>query len=281
MLSETALGCARETLGNRFVYVVLSPRARGLSVGVNLNPDRRCNFDCVYCEVNRSEAPRGEMLDVEVLAAELEQTLSMAKSGRLRENPRYKNLPDQLLEVRHVALSGEGEPTLCPNFADVVEAVVHLRASGIQPFFKLVLITNATGFGRPDVVAGLKLFSPRDEVWAKLEAGTPSYFERMNRPDCSLESVLYNILQVARQRPVTIQSLFPLISGEGPSVAEIDAYVARLKDLKEAGAQIPLVQVYSATRPAARPDCTHMPLKIMSEIARRIRTEAGIQAEVF
>jgi sulfatase maturation enzyme AslB (radical SAM superfamily) len=53
--SGTALGCLRDFLDNRFVYTVVSPRARGLSVGVNLNPDKFCNFDCVYCEVNRSE----------------------------------------------------------------------------------------------------------------------------------------------------------------------------------------------------------------------------------
>ena len=45
----------RNLLHNRFVYVTVSPRAKGLSVGVNMNPDKQCNFDCVYCEVNRGE----------------------------------------------------------------------------------------------------------------------------------------------------------------------------------------------------------------------------------
>jgi hypothetical protein len=43
----TAFGCPRDFLGNRFVYAVISPRARGLSVGVNMNPDRFCDFNCV------------------------------------------------------------------------------------------------------------------------------------------------------------------------------------------------------------------------------------------
>ena len=51
----TAFGCPRAFLDNRFVDTVISPRAHGLSVGVNMNPDKRCNFDCVYCEVNRHE----------------------------------------------------------------------------------------------------------------------------------------------------------------------------------------------------------------------------------
>ncbi len=48
----TAYGCPRDFLDNRLVYVVISPRTRGLSIGASLNPDRQCNFDCVYCEVN-------------------------------------------------------------------------------------------------------------------------------------------------------------------------------------------------------------------------------------
>src|SRR5262245_35647356 len=83
--AETAFGYPRNFLGNRFVYVVLSPRARGLSIGVNLNPDKYCNFDCAYCEVNRSEPSKDKQLDVDVMAAELIETLKFAQEGRLRE----------------------------------------------------------------------------------------------------------------------------------------------------------------------------------------------------
>ena len=55
----TAFGCPRNFLDNRFVYTVVSARARGLSIGINMNPDRFCNFDCVYCEVNREIARHG------------------------------------------------------------------------------------------------------------------------------------------------------------------------------------------------------------------------------
>ena len=126
----TAFGCPRDSLDNRFVYAVISPRARGLSVGVNMNPDKFCNFDCVYCEVNRHEPSRESRLDVPVMIAELERTLELVRSGGLHAQPCYRSAPRELLELRHVALSGDGEPTLCPNFVEVVEAVVHLRARG-------------------------------------------------------------------------------------------------------------------------------------------------------
>src|SRR5436190_23713490 len=109
---ETAFGHPMDFLTNRFVYVVVSPRARGLSVGVNMNPDKKCNFDCVYCEVNRRSPPREKRLEVKVLAAELEKTFGLIQTDRLRERPWYCTLPQELLRLRHVTLSGDGEPTL-------------------------------------------------------------------------------------------------------------------------------------------------------------------------
>ncbi len=280
-LVNTAFGCPRDFLDNRFVYTVVSPRARGLSVGVNLNPDKHCNFDCLYCEVNRAEPARETHLDVNVMVMELERTLELVRSGRLREHSYYRNLPDELLKLSHVALSGDGEPTLCPNFVEAVEAVIHLRARGRVPFFKTVLLTNASFLDRLEVVEGLRLFTPRDEVWAKLDAGTQDYLKRVNKADCTIEKIQENILRLARRRPIIIQSLFPAINGEGPPPSEIEAYVQRLKELKDAGAQIQLVQIYSATRPTPHSECGHLPLKTLSAIARRVREVTGLKAEVF
>ena len=88
-------------------------------------------------------------------------------------------------------------------------------------------------------------------------------------------------MNLARQRPVVIQSLFPAINGEGPLPSEIEAYVQRLKELKDVGAQIPLVQIYSATRPTPHSACGHLPLKTLSAVARRVREVTGLKAEVF
>ena len=105
--------------------------------------------------------------------------------------------------------------------------------------------------------------------------------ERINRPDVPLSRVLANILALAKRRPVIIQSLFPLVKREEPPVAEIDEYVRRLKELKDAGAKITMVQIYSAHRPPHRPDCAHLPLRSLSYIARRVWETTGLKAEVF
>ncbi len=278
---ETAFGCPRDFLDNRFVYVVISPRARGLSVGVNVNPDKWCNFDCAYCEVNRGLPPAVNHLDVDVMATELSDTLALVRSGGLRERPCYRNMPGELLELRHVGLSGDGEPTICADFIEAVQAVMHVRARGQSPFFKIVLLTNASGLDLPAVQSGLKCFTSRDEIWAKLDAGTQAYMDKINRAQVSLGKILANILLTARKRAVVIQSLFPSTEGQEPPPEEVEAYAQRLKQLKDAGAQIALVQIYSATRPTAHSECGHLPLKTLSHIARRVREVTGLKAEVF
>lgn len=277
----TAFGTPREFLGNRFVYAVVSPRARGLSLGVNLNPDQQCNFDCIYCEVDRHAGCRAMQLDVDAMAGELSRTLALVEAGRLVETPSFQGLPADLLKLRQVNLSGDGEPTLCPLFLDVVQAVLHVRARSGLPFFKIVLITNATGLDRPPVAEGIRSLTARDEVWAKLDAGTQAWMERINRPAVLLDKVLANILSLAQERPVVIQSLFPLINGQEPPEQEIREFALRLKELKDAGANLPLVQIYSATRPTPHSECGHLPLRSLARIARVVRDTAGLRAEVF
>lgn len=277
----TAFGAPRDFLGNKFVYAVVSPRARGLSLGVNLNPDQECNFDCIYCEVDRRTKCRAAELDVDAMAGELGRMLALVESGGLAALDGFQGLPAELLQLRQVNLSGDGEPTLCPVFLDVVHAVMHVRARCGLPFFKIVLITNATGLDRPQVAEGIRCLTARDEVWAKLDVGTQAWMERINRPSVLLDTVLANILTLARQRPVVIQSLFPLVNGQEPPDPEVREYAQRLKELKDAGANIPLVQIYSATRPTPHSECGHLPLRSLARIAQVVRDTTGLRAEVF
>lgn len=277
--NEVAFGYPRDFLDNQYVYLVISPRANGLSIGVNLNPVLRCPLNCLYCEIDRGQPVRCSQIDVHRMTVELSQTLELVRGGWLRQWPRYARLPAELLQVRHVALSGDGEPTLSENFAESVKAISLLRTQ--VDFFKIVLVTNSMSLERPQVQEGLTLLSPLDEIWAKLDGGTQEYVRRINGPAACLDKILGNILLVARHRPVIIQSLFPAINGEEPSRNEIHEYAQRLKELKQNGAEISLVQIYSATRPVPRSGCSHLPLKTLSQIAQTVRTVARLRAEVF
>jgi wyosine [tRNA(Phe)-imidazoG37] synthetase (radical SAM superfamily) len=269
-------------LGGRYVYAVVSPRARGLSLGINLNPTKYCNFDCVYCEVDRrGTAPVNSAVDVDQIAVELEQALKRIHRGWLSTHPGFRNVSPDLLQLKHVTLSGEGEPTLCPNFHEVVETVIHLRASARVPFFKLVLVTNASGLDRPEVAYGVSLLARRDEIWAKLDGGTQAYLDRINRAETPLLRIMENIKSLAQQRPVVIQTMVPAIDGRNPFEGELHEYIARLNELKAAGGQIALVQIYSASRPGPRSECGHLPLMALSEMAKQVRAGTGLRTEVF
>ncbi len=276
---ETAFDRPRDLLGNRFVYAVISSRAGGLSLGVNMNPNRLCNFDCSYCEVDRRTPSPEHKLVVDVMAAELHRTLLAVRQGQFRDRPWYQFLPAELLQLRHVALSGDGEPTLAPNFVEAVQSVVRVRALG--GFFKVVLLTNGTGLDQTDVLRGLDFLTKSDEIWIKLDGGTQGFVDKVNRPNVPLEKILANILLIGRQRPVVIQSLFPAIHGEEPPFDEIREYATRLKELKAGGAQISLVQIYSAARPGVHAEWGHLPLRVLSQIAQTVRQIAGLRAEVF
>jgi len=133
----------------------------------------------------------------------------------------------------------------------------------------------------PEVQRGISFFTGMDEVWAKLDAGTQPYLEKINKTKVSLAQVLENILMLARKRPVTIQSLFPAIHEEEPPEEEIQQFIQRLTELKQGGAQIPLVQIYSATRPTPHSEFTHLPLRTLSRIAHMVKKSTGLNAEVF
>jgi wyosine [tRNA(Phe)-imidazoG37] synthetase (radical SAM superfamily) len=250
-------------------------------VGVNLSPDKKCNFDCIYCEVNHAIPVVDTRFDPDQMAAELQRMLALVHADHLRDHPHFGMLPPDLRQLKHVTLSGDGEPTLCPQFVEAVQAVMHIRAVGQYPFFKIVLITNATGLDQPRVREGLKFFTPQDEVWAKVDAGTQAYMDYVNKPQVPLEKVLANILQLGRERPIIIQSLFCSVDGQEPSADEIHQYACRLAELKNAGARISMVQVYSASRRSVRQDCHHLPLRALSRIAQAVRETAGLRVEVF
>lgn len=278
---DAAFGEPRNFFTNRYIYLVISQRARGLSLGVNLNPDQVCNFNCVYCEIKRAAGDRDRRVNAKVMSAELRKVLNLVENGQIQGMPCYNSAPEDLLQLREIHLSGDGEPTLCPNFSEVVETVVHLRAMGNLPYYKLVLITNGTGLQEPEVQTGLAHFAATDEIWIKLDAGSQARMELINRSYVPLARILENILALGKRRPIIIQSLFPILHDQEPTPQDIEDYVQRLVELKQSGAQITQVQIYSAHRPANSPGCGHLSLKTLSRIAHRVKDAAGLATEVF
>jgi len=272
----------REFEQNRFVYPVLSRRSRGISVGVNLNPDKVCNFDCIYCQVDRRSESETRFVEFDQLLAELEAMLTWVASGEIFTHPQFASVPAPLRRLNDMAFSGDGEPTTYRNFDVIMERAAALKRKLGLEAVKMVLITNATMFHRPAVERGLAILDQNQgEVWAKLDAGTAEYYKLIDRTSIPFQRVLDNLVLASKVRPIVIQSLFMRVNGVGPAVAEITAYVERLKEILQAGGQLTRVQVYTVARPPAESFVTALDASEVQAIADRVIAETGLSVEAY
>jgi wyosine [tRNA(Phe)-imidazoG37] synthetase (radical SAM superfamily) len=263
------------------VYPVLSRRSRGISIGVNLNPDKVCNFDCIYCQVDRRSEAETKFVETDLLLKEIDHVLKLATSGLLFEDEPFRDVPPERRRLNDIAFSGDGEPTTFKNFDEIIAAVADLKNRHRLPQVKLVLITNASMFHRPAVERGLALLDENNgEIWAKLDAGTDDYYQLVERTKIPFRQILENITAAAKLRPLVIQSLFMRINGEAPPDSEIDAFCGRLDDIQKAGGRLALVQVYTVARPPAESFVTPLTELELETIAANVRTR-GIAAEVY
>jgi len=265
----------RELDANRYVYPVVSRRARGLSIGVNLNPDKVCNFDCPYCQVDRTTPGGPARIDVDGLASELQALLERAR-GALWSEPPFDSVAAGLRHVADIAFAGDGEPTTPPEFPAAARAARELR-DRLAPGVPLRLLTNATQFHKPKVHAALGEF---DELWCKLDAGSERYFQLVDGTRLPFRRVLDNLLQVARERGIVVQAMMLTLDGEGPDDAEVAAWVERMREIVAAGGHIDHVQVYSVARRPQDPRCGPLDPARLEAIAARARA-AGLSAAVY
>jgi wyosine [tRNA(Phe)-imidazoG37] synthetase (radical SAM superfamily) len=265
-----------------FVYPVISRRSRGLSIGVNLNPDKVCNFDCIYCEVDRRIPGAVTGVDLRQMKDELTAMVRFARDGGLAKEPKFDEVPWLSREVKDIAFSGDGEPTMINNFADCVEAVVDVKQAEDLESTRIVLITDAAGLDKGDVKRGLEVMARNNgEIWGKLDAGTGEYFKLVNRTNVKFERILNNLLETSKVRPIIIQSLFFKVHGEAMSKAELEAYCGRLRDITDGGGQIREVHLYTVARPTPETYATKLEAIELEQMADMIRERAQLAVSVF
>jgi wyosine [tRNA(Phe)-imidazoG37] synthetase (radical SAM superfamily) len=272
----------RRWADNLFVYAVVSRRSHGVSIGINLNPGKECNFDCVYCQVDRLVPPRVRKVDLARLSIELDAVLQAAADGSLYDRPPFNALPSDRREVRDIAFSGDGEPTTYPRIREAVEMAAAARTRFGLDATKLVLITDASYLAKPAVREALDVLDANHgEIWAKLDAGTEEYFQLIDRPNVSLVHVLENILDAARRRPLVIQSLFMRMNGQAIPDTEIEAYCGRLNEVLAAGGQIKGLQLYTIARKPAEPTVAPLADDELDRLADLVRARVPVPVETF
>ena len=266
---------------NRFVYPVVSRRSQGISVGVNLNPDKVCNFDCIYCQVDRRSESETRFVEMDKLLVELEQVLTLVVSGELFHTDQFSSTPDAFQRLNDIAFSGDGEPTTYRNFDEIIGQVAELKQR-LAGSAKMVLITNASMFHREHVQRGLEIMDANNgQIWAKLEAGTEEYFKLIERTSIPFRRILDNITLAARLRPVVIQSLFMNVNGEPPAHAELVAFCDRLNEIVAAGGQLQLIQLYTVARQPAESFVTSLTEPQLQDISVLVKDRTGLQTAVY
>jgi wyosine [tRNA(Phe)-imidazoG37] synthetase (radical SAM superfamily) len=269
---------------NQFVYPVLSRRAGGLSIGLNLNPNKSCTFACAYCQVDRTQpgGPAMTKADLPQLAGELDAMIELVTSGRIFEGPSFSQAPAAVRRLNDLALSGDGEPTSSTVFNEAVDLCAAARRRHHLDDVKIVLITNATLLHRENVRQALEVLDRNNgEIWGKLDAGTEAYYREIDRSRVPFRLVLDNLHETARVRPIVIQSLFMRVGGLSPTEAEQDAYCDRLGEIASAGGRIKLVQVHTIARPPAESWVTPLVNAEVDVLAERVRQRTGLSVAAF
>jgi wyosine [tRNA(Phe)-imidazoG37] synthetase (radical SAM superfamily) len=266
-----------------FCYPVISRRSKGVSLGVNLNPGKACNFDCVYCEVDRVNPPRRRDVDLDQLEREMAALMDLVASGELYQVPPFDSARPEQRRLNDIAFSGDGEPTMVKEFAPCVERLARLKAEKDLHDCKLVLITDASLLQAPAVVQGLEiLMAHQGEIWAKLDGGTEAHYRAINRSRVPFGTILDNLLGTARRWPITIQTLFLEWKGQGPSEAEVSAYIERLREILAGGGQLQGIQLYTVARMTPEPEARPLRAVLLDAVAARVREALpGTPVEVF
>ncbi len=272
----------RDVSGMRYIYPVVSRRAGGVSIGINLNVNNACNWRCVYCQVPNLSRGTPAPIDLALLERELRSFLDYALHGDFMS--RYVAIGDR--QLQDIAFSGNGEPTSAKEFPQVLtvlEKVLHdfNLLGGSQPHpIKVRLISNGSLMDKASVLASLKhLAKLNGEVWFKLDAGTQAGIARINDVHIKPQAHLKRLKNCAAVCPTYVQTCLFAMDGEPPSDADIEAYLARLSEVK---ALVQGVHLYSLARPSYQIEASRLARLSrdqLAAIAERIRA-LGLNVQI-
>jgi wyosine [tRNA(Phe)-imidazoG37] synthetase (radical SAM superfamily) len=259
----------RDVLGMTYVYPVVSRRAGGVSVGINLNSNNACNWHCIYCQVPNLTRGGPPPIDLTVLAAELRSLLRAITSGSFFlervANPAHRRLMD-------VAFSGNGEPTSAPEFAAAVALVREVMAEEDCSGVKLRLITNGSLLDRASTQEGVALIAEAGgEVWFKVDGATAVSLLRVNGTRTTPAAVLRRLRQCAALCPTWVQTCVFARSGVPPAAHELEAYVSLVGEVRQV---IEGIHLYGLARPSLQSgseQLTRLPLEWLEGWARKLR----------
>jgi len=271
---------SRDSAGLRYVYPVVSRRAGGVSVGINLNTDNACNWRCIYCQVPELKRGTAPPVDLALLEQELRGFLHELLHGDFMQ----RRVPEEVRRINDIALSGNGEPTSAGEFAQVIELVGKLKQELALPAdIKLVLITNGSLIYRENVQQGLRQMAQLNgEVWFKLDRTSAAGMTRINDTRLSMNKVRENLSTAISLCPTWLQTCWFALDGEPPGKQDEDDYLDFLSGLLRDNIKPQGVLLYTLARPslqAEAPRLAALSAEQLGTFAARIRA-LGVETKV-
>ncbi len=244
------------------VYGPIHSRRLGVSLGINLLPVswKLCDFDCVYCQYGWT--PRGGH------PAEPVKRLP-AILAEIREG--FEHFHAQGLKPDVVTLAGNGEPAIHPDFCELTAPLMVL-AREFFPGARVGILTDSSTVVRQDVRRALTCL---DDRFMKLDVGSSEAFERVNKPIRKLDfQAMLDGLRALGDK--VVQSLFIKGSVSNCSSEDVSDWIRAVRYVAPKS-----VQVYSIDRDPADPGLVKLTAEELEAIARRLKRETAIPAEVF
>lgn len=250
------------------VFGPIHSRRLGTSLGINLMPNdgKLCSFDCVYCEAGLNSQGVGKA------GVPSRHAVHRALAAKLQQ------LRDAGATLDSITFSGNGEPTLHPDFKAVVEDVIRLRGQ-FFPTAAVTVLSNATMVHRPDVAAALRLV---DNNVLKLDSAVARTMRLVNRPvsaDVNPEAVIDNMKGFAGQCVVQTMLLRGTVDGhpvDNTTAEEVDALLEALAVIKPR-----LVQLYSIDRTPPLGTVSAVTREELEAVAERMRAAGFTVALAF
>ena len=239
----------------------------GISLGINVLPtqSKYCTFDCIYCECGWTHSDQK-------IKAKLYSRIEI-KDAMLK---RFPEIIQQGIIPDSITFAGNGEPTIHPDFAGIIDDVLVMR-NEYFPKAKIAILSNASLIHKPHVKESLLRI---DDCILKLDAGSEAMFNLINRP--SGKSKLADIVDelISFNGKLIIQTLF--LRGEyngeridNTSDYEVDLWLTHLKRINPQ-----LVMIYCIDRATPARNLEKVTVEEMETIAEKVRA-LGIKAEVY
>jgi len=254
-------------LFDKIVFGPVQSRRLGTSLGINLLPTgcKICSFNCIYCECGWT---KGYDIDNTLFppAALVKDLLEK----KLIEYNHTKDFPDA------ISFAGNGEPTLHPEFSEIIDFTIELR-NKYSPFSKIAVLSNASMLQISSVVNALLKV---DKNILKLDAGTENTFLLINKPfeNISFSEIVSNLKQF--KSGLIIQTLFLRGENHGKRIDnttefEVQAWLHILSELKPES-----VMIYPIARETPLSGLEKISLSELNTIAEKAR-EIGLNVEVY